>query len=141
MKLDIRALATEKKYDIITTNAILYGFDELGFSESISSIASALNPEGYLIAFDFFHPWKQEVSIIEKTGNFPEGHPLHFRSYDLVQSTLKRNGFDDIQFKPFSIGISISYATKYGEVERMKEIQRCFTIAKNRNLKYLETFK
>jgi hypothetical protein len=40
------------------------------------------------------------------------------------------------QFKPFSIGVSISYATKYGEVERMKEIQRCYYIASKRNAKY-----
>ena len=45
------------------------------------------------------------------------------------------------QFKPFSINISYLYAKKYGEVERVNEINRCFNIAKNRNLIYLESLE
>ena len=42
------------------------------------------------------------------------------------------------QFKPFSIGISISYAKENGEVARVQLIDNCYRIAKNRNIKYLD---
>jgi SAM-dependent methyltransferase len=104
---DIRALPAVANYDMIIANAILYGFDEAGFSECVASLAGALKPGGNLIAFDFFHPWTQEVAIIEKSGNFPAGHPLHFRSYGLSRSILERYGFKSIDFRPFSIPIDL----------------------------------
>jgi SAM-dependent methyltransferase len=107
MKLDIRALPRHVKYDVIVANAILYGFDEDGFSESIASIAGALKPGGSLVAFDYFHPWKQEIAIIERSGNIPGGHPLHFRSYDLGRSVLTGNGLTNVEFRPFSIPIDL----------------------------------
>ena len=42
------------------------------------------------------------------------------------------------QFKPFNIGISISYAKENGEVARVRLIDTCYRIAKNRNTEYLE---
>jgi hypothetical protein len=42
------------------------------------------------------------------------------------------------QFKPFNIGISISYAKENGEVARVQLIDTCYRIAKNRNTEYLE---
>lgn len=106
-KSDLRALPDMAKYDVIIANAILYGFDEAGFSECVASLAGALKPGGSLIAFDFFHPWHQEVAIIEKSGNFPAGHPLHFRSYGLSRSVLERHGFKGIDFRPFAIPIDL----------------------------------
>ena len=48
---------------------------------SLKAINAALVPGGWLVAFDFFHPWEQNVALIEKSALFPDGHPLHFRSY------------------------------------------------------------
>ena len=43
------------------------------------------------------------------------------------------------EFKPFSINISYQYAKQYGEVKRIQEINRCYEIAKDRNIKYIES--
>lgn len=105
-KMDIQALP-ESEYDLITANAILYGFDDAGFQDSIASIGRALKQGGSLIAFDYFHPWKQEISIIERSGSLPDGHPLHFRSYASTRKALEGGGFRDIDFRPFSIPIDL----------------------------------
>ena len=107
LRADLRALPADREYDLIVCNAILYGFDQAGFAQCISSIAGALEPGGSLIVFDFFHPWKQEVAIIEKTGGFPGGHPLHFRSYRITEDVLHAAGFDQVRFQPFEIPIDL----------------------------------
>jgi SAM-dependent methyltransferase len=124
-KLDIRKLPVGS-FDIVTANAILYGFDEEPFAESIRSIAKSLRPGGHLIAFDFFHPFEQEVSIVEKSKAFPDGHPLHFRSYAKASEVLKAAGFSDINYQLFEIKIDLPHPG-YGSVvsyTRMSEGQR-----------------
>jgi SAM-dependent methyltransferase len=106
-RLDITALPADEKYDAILANAILYGFDQNGFEQSLQSISGALRPGGALIAFDFFHPWRQEVEIIEKTRSFPQGHPLHFRPYIETEAALRAAGFAEVEFTPFQIPIDL----------------------------------
>ena len=108
VRADLTALPADHRYDLIVANAILYGFDEAGFARCASSIAGALAPGGSLIGFDYFHPWKQEVAIIEKTGDFPGGHPLHFRSYGTTEGVLKAAGFEQVRFQPFVIPIDLA---------------------------------
>lgn len=118
LRADLKALPSNRRYDLIVANAILYGFDATTFAECIRSVGGALKAGGSLIAFDYFHPWKQEVAIIEKTGDFPDGHPLHFRSYRGTEALLRQNGFERIQFRPFSIPIDLprpAYDTDYVE--------------------------
>src|SRR5688572_8327005 len=106
-RLDIKALPAGEKYDAILANAILYGFDQNGFEQSLRSISGALRPGGVLIVFDFFHPWKQEIEIIEKTRGFPQGHPLHFRPFIKTEDTLREVGFAGVEFRPFAIPIDL----------------------------------
>jgi SAM-dependent methyltransferase len=106
-RLDIKALPADARYDAILANAILYGFDHDSFLQSLRSLSGALRPRGVLIAFDFFHPWQQEVEIIEKTRAFPHGHPLHFRSYRTTEAALREAGFGDVTFNPFAIPIDL----------------------------------
>jgi cyclopropane fatty-acyl-phospholipid synthase-like methyltransferase len=108
VRADLKALPTDRPYDIIVANAILYGFDQPAFEQCIASIAGALRPGGTLIAFDFFHPWKQEIAIVEKTGTFPGGHPLHFRSFGSTRPVLERCGLTQAQFTPFAIPIDLA---------------------------------
>jgi SAM-dependent methyltransferase len=107
VRLDIKALPTDRQYDAVLANAILYGFDQDSFAQSLRSICRALRPGGVLIAFDFFHPWKQEIAIVEKTRAFPQGHPLHFRSYSTTEAALREAGFGDVEFNPFAIPIDL----------------------------------
>jgi SAM-dependent methyltransferase len=122
-------------YDIVTTNAILYGFTDELFEASLKSINEALVPGGWLVAFDFFHPWEQDVALIEKSALFPEGHPLHFRSYSSARKALSAAGFEEPRFVPFEIGIdlpdngpaSISTRTVAAKDGRRLQFRGCLT--------------
>lgn len=108
IRADLKALPADRPYDMIVANAILYGFDQASFETCIASVAGALKPGGTLVAFDFFHPWKQEIAILERTGTFPGGHPLHFRSFGSSRAVLERCGLAEVQFMPFEIPIELS---------------------------------
>ena len=108
VRADLKALPPDRKYDLIVANAILYGFEQTAFAQCIASISGALKPHGSLLAFDFFHPWQQELAIVEKTRAFPDGHPLHFRSYGSTESILKKAGFGRVEFRPFAIPIDLA---------------------------------
>jgi SAM-dependent methyltransferase len=95
------------RYDIITANAILYGFADDLFESGLRSMAQALLPGGSLVVFDFFHPWEQDVALIEKSALFPQGHPLHFRSYSTARKALESAGLENFHFSPFQIGIDL----------------------------------
>jgi SAM-dependent methyltransferase len=94
-------------YNIVTANAILYGFADDLFEASLRNIGEALVSGGSLVAFDFFHPWEQDVELIEKSAHFPQGHPLHFRSYSTARAMLLAAGFEEPHFSPFRIGIDL----------------------------------
>jgi SAM-dependent methyltransferase len=94
-------------YDVIITNAILYGFTDELFAASLKAINAALVPGGWLVVFDFFHPWEQDVALIEKSALFPDGHPLHFRSYATARKALSAAGFEEPRFTPFEIGVDL----------------------------------
>lgn len=98
---------TDGPFDCITANAVLAVIDESLFQKAIASIYENLSPGGVFACFDWFHPWKQDLVIIEKSKAFPEGLPLHFRSYDTVISFLERAGFRKYKFQPFSISFDL----------------------------------
>lgn len=106
-KMDILALPRQR-FDIVVANAILYGFAPAEFARCIESIAAALRPGGVFIAFDFFHPYAQELAIIETSAGFPAGHPLHMRSMPGTERVIKQAGFARVQFLPFNIPIDLS---------------------------------
>jgi SAM-dependent methyltransferase len=106
--MDILRLAERPvRYDIVITNAILYGFTDELFAGSLKAINDALVPGGWLVAFDFFHPWEQNVELIERSALFPDGHPLHFRSFSSARAALSVAGFAEPSFAPFEIGVDL----------------------------------
>jgi SAM-dependent methyltransferase len=106
--MDIRRLGEQPgRYDIVTTNAILYGFTDDLFEASLKAIHQVLVPGGWLVAFDFFHPWEQNVELVEKSAHFPDGHPLHFRSYSTTRAATSAAGFEEPRFAPFEIGVDL----------------------------------
>lgn len=106
-KMDILDLPADR-YDYVVANAILYGFDDDDYRSALQSVARALHAGGCFIAFDFFHPYNQEISIIERTSGFPNGHPIHFRSMTNVSRWLDEAGFEAAQFSPFSIPVKLA---------------------------------
>lgn len=105
--IDILEIDRFSTFDVITANAILYGLGAEDFERAAASLAGALRPGGTLIAFDFFHPFDQEVAIVERSAAFPDGHPLHFRSYGWTRSVLASAGFAEPAFHPFAIPIDL----------------------------------
>jgi SAM-dependent methyltransferase len=101
-KLDILNLPANR-FDYIVANAILYGFGDEDFDRALGSIAASLRLGGTLIAFDFFHGFPQELTIVERSSGFPDGHPLHFRSFERTKDRLKSAGFAKAEFHPFNI--------------------------------------
>ena len=59
----------------------------------------------------------------------------------LLKEFLDNENIHTFKYKPYRVGISNSYGVKNGEVERVKMINICFELAKNRNLKFLENLK
>lgn len=104
---DVTNLSISAEFDFVIANAILCGLEDDDFSKAAASIAKALKPGGALIAFDWFHPWKQELTILERSGNLPGGYTLHFRSYGHVRELLGTGLYESIEFNPFAIPIDL----------------------------------
>jgi hypothetical protein len=81
--------------------------DDEGFQKAGRCIFETLAPGGVFVCFDLFHPWEQDLAIVEKSRAFPEGLPLHFRSYASVTALLQKAGFAKMEFHPFQIPIDL----------------------------------
>lgn len=92
-------------FDAIVATAVLYCLED--FEGAIASLAGALRPGGKLVAFDFFHPFEQELAIVETSSHSPQGHPMFMRSYAWTRRVLERHGFRQIDFHPFDIPITL----------------------------------
>lgn len=113
--LDIFDISQKNAFDIIVANAIFYLFEDDLLEKAIANLASALRDGGVLLVFDFFHTFKQNLSIIEKSNSHPDGLPLHFRPESLMDSILRENGFTSMEFKPFNIGVDIPLGQTFGD--------------------------
>jgi len=100
--MDIQSLSGGP-YDAVAVSAVVFCMDDEMFKLAATSIFSQLAPGGCLALFDFFHPFVQDLTIVERSAGFPDGLPIHFRSYDNVKTILKGAGFHDVYFKPFEI--------------------------------------
>ena len=106
-EMNILELDSKEVYNIITVSAVLFMLDEADFARAIERTSRSLMPGGWLLAFDFAHPYEQELAILEKSKSHPEGLTLYFRPEALVRSVLETKGFDTVSFEPFSISIDL----------------------------------
>lgn len=107
---DLLDLGAQDQYDRIVANAVTYLFASTEYDKAAKSIFGALRPGGYYFSFEWAHPYRQELQIIEWSRSHPDGIKMHMRSYDTVRSTLTRAGFVDVQFNPFKIPIDLEGA-------------------------------
>lgn len=96
-----------RRFDIVVANASLMFFDPAEFARAIASIAAVVLPGGCFLAFDLFHPFEQEVAIVETSRRFPHGLKFYFRGYGTVRAALERAGLAEPHFTPFSIPIDL----------------------------------
>jgi SAM-dependent methyltransferase len=100
-QFDMLADAAPRSFDVIVANASLAYFDHQTFSRAIQNLGSALRPGGYLIAFDYFHPYDQELAVTETSSIYPRGVTYHFRSYRGTNAVLESHGFATAEFRQF----------------------------------------
>lgn len=105
--LDLLALPSKPRYDVIAVNAVLYMMTDEQFERALRSLAGALEPEGTMIAFDFFHPFEQDLTIIEASKTHPDGLRLRFRPISRATATLQAAGFENAVFRPFTLPIDL----------------------------------
>jgi SAM-dependent methyltransferase len=105
--LNILELPKAIRYDVIVVNAVLYMMEDEQFRLAAKSMADALNPGGHVVIFDFFHPFEQDLSIIESSKTHPNGLRLRFRPMSLATQMLTAAGLGNPQFRPFTLPIDL----------------------------------
>ncbi len=105
--LDLLDLPRDARYDIVTVNAVLYMMTDEQFEQGLRSIAGALDAGGTMIAFDFFHPFEQDLTIMEVSKTHPSGLRLRFRPVSVAERALCAAGFEQCAFRPFTLPIEL----------------------------------
>lgn len=105
--LNILDLPKDSRYDIIVVNAVLYMMEDREFEGALRSMAQALAPGGAVVVFDFFHPFEQDLSIIEVSKTHPNGLRLRFRPMSRATRMLEEAGFSNVQYRPFTLPIEL----------------------------------
>lgn len=106
-EMDMLNLQLNETFDFVVTNAALMFFNNDEFNQAIHNLATITRVGGWFIAFDYFHSFQQEVTIIEESKLFPQGLKFHLRGYEGVEKTLTEAGFAHPIFKPFYIPIDL----------------------------------
>lgn len=105
--MDLLDLNPERTYDIIIANAVAVYFSHEEYSKAMRSVARSLAPGGVYIAFEWLHPYSQDLMIKETTSSHPDGLTIHFRPYGIVTPILQRAGFAEIRYHPFELPIDL----------------------------------
>lgn len=117
-------------YDIVTVNAVLFLLGRDLFAQALAGIAGMLKPGGTLLAFDFFHPHRHDIDMVEYSKRFPHGQPIHMRAFESVERFFDAAGFAKPNFLPFEIPIDL-------HSEDLEPIQtRTETTADGRHLQF-----
>jgi SAM-dependent methyltransferase len=115
-ELNVLDLAGQGPVELITANAILCVLDQAEFDAALRNIAGALKPGGWFLAFDWLHPFEQEIAIEETTRGFPGGFRFYWRGFERVERALSQAGFDKPLFKPFSMPVDLERPADPGDV-------------------------
>lgn len=105
--MDLLDLKVEAPYDIVVANAVAYCLSHSEYEAAMRSVAHALGSRGTYIAFEWLHPFKQDLVINEKTISHPNGLNIYARPYDVVTPILQRAGFAEIRYHPFELPIDL----------------------------------
>lgn len=106
-EMDLLNLPQTGSYDIVAINAVLYMMEDAQFETALKNVAGILKPGGCMIVFDFFHPYPQDLHIIEVSKSHPDGLRLRFRPMSLANKILAAAGFTDPVYRPFTLPIDL----------------------------------
>lgn len=103
----VQEIDNKQQYDMVVMNAVSQFFDDVQYDKALANIYQMLKPGGRYLAFEYMHPFDQEVTVIQKTVNHPNGLKQRYRGYNSVQTSLANVGFKNLVFKPFEIKIDL----------------------------------
>jgi SAM-dependent methyltransferase len=98
---DMLAMPTGRQYDVVVANAALMFFDAPQFDLAVKNLGALVKPGGSFIAFDYFSPFQQEVTITETSVLHPKGLTFSFRSYQVARAAVAAAGLNPPEFHPF----------------------------------------
>lgn len=101
------------RFDVIVANAVAVYLDSEQYEQSIESVAKSLKKDGWFLAFEWLHPFEQEVQIVERSRSHPDGLKFYFRPFSATRAILSEHGFGDVQFHPFNIPIDLPRDVAY----------------------------
>jgi SAM-dependent methyltransferase len=114
--MDILELPRDQRFDIVCANAALMFFDDAQFDLAIQNIASVVEDGGWFVGFDLFHPFEQELAIIEHSKAKPNGVQFRIRSYERVRRAFTDAGLATPSFVPFHLPIDIDRPTDPSDI-------------------------
>lgn len=127
-EVDLVHMTVADAYDVAIVNAVLYLLDASDFDAALQGLGRCLRPGGTLVVFDFFHPFRQDLAIIERSRSHPEGLPIHFRPMADVERNLRDAGFESARFDPFEIPIDLEEGVRHGDNESGFEDLNSYTV-------------
>lgn len=91
----------ERQFDLVVANAAMPFFTQAEFGQALANISAVTKPGGWFVAFDWFHPFEQDITVVEKSRNFSQGLEYHFWSYTTVKAAIGKVGLGNPNFQPF----------------------------------------
>jgi SAM-dependent methyltransferase len=91
-------------FDIVIANAMVHPLTYEEFEQALVQFGRVLKPNGYHLNFDGFHPFEQEIAVMEySTYGSSLGISHLLRSFTRTSQLFERAGFDRIEFHPFEM--------------------------------------
>lgn len=115
-RLDMLALPPDGSFDIIVANAVGFCLDYAEYTTAMQSVAAALAPGGTYLAFEWLHPFNQDLKITETTVSHPVGLNIYSRPMKRVRALLLAAGFSEVRFQPFVIPIDLPRTDPDGDM-------------------------
>jgi SAM-dependent methyltransferase len=94
-------------YDVVVANAALMFFDDAEFDRAVAMLARLVAPGGSFVAFDLFHPFEQEIALVERSQGHPAGLKFCFRSWKTVKRALEAAGLQPPELTMWNMPIDL----------------------------------
>jgi len=101
--LDLAGLFDDS-FDIVIANAMVHHLNNAEFTQALQAFSDVLTPAGHHLNFDGFHPFEQDVALVESCPHGTrEGIHIHYRSYTTTSRLLSRAGFASVDYREFTM--------------------------------------
>ena len=99
--------STGATYDVVVTNAALMFFDDAEFDRAIAMLGRLVAAGGSFVAFDLFHPFEQEITLVERSIGHPAGLKFSLRSWKTAQRAIRAAGLSPADMTMWNMPIDL----------------------------------